>query len=159
AIAEDGTLWGWGDNSSGQLGNGTNTNARTPQPIQTNVTWRIVAGGDNHTVALREDGTLWAWGGNSDGQLGNGTFTRTNTPQPIQTTVTWRAIAAGGHFLRGHTMALRADGTPWSWGSNESGELGNGTFTSSNAPQPVLTNVTWQAVAAGWSHTIALGED
>jgi alpha-tubulin suppressor-like RCC1 family protein len=155
ALRADGTLWTWGLNGSGQLGNGTFKSANTPQPILTNATWQAVAAGVDHTVALREDGTLWTWGNNVEGQLGNGTFTSTNTPQPILTNATWKAVAAGSRY----TVALREDGTLWTWGYNFSGQLGNGTFTSTNTPQPILTNATWQAVAAGVDHTVALRED
>ena len=160
ALRADGTLWTWGNNVSGQLGNGTFTHANTPQPIQTNVTWQAVAAGRHHTAALRVVGTLWAWGRNNYGELGNGTFVTTNTPQPIQTNVTWQTVAAGGNtFGRGQTVALRADGTLWTWGSNDFGQLGNGTLMNTNTPQPIQTNLTWQAVAVGGDHTVAVRAD
>ena len=138
ALREDGTLWAWGANGSGELGNGTLTSAKTPQPILTNQTWQVVAAGYFHTVALREDGTLWAWGVNSSGQLGNGTLTSTNTPQPILTNQTWQAVATG----RSHTVALRADGTLWAWGDNDYGQIAQPVPW---LPYPVLGGAGWGA--------------
>ena len=69
ALGDDGKLWAWGYNQSGQLGDGTFVNKFTPQPIQTNVTWKAVAAGKENTVAMREDGTLWMWGENGNGHL------------------------------------------------------------------------------------------
>jgi alpha-tubulin suppressor-like RCC1 family protein len=74
AIKSDGTLWSWGNNGSGQLGDGTTTNQTTPAQIGALTTWKAIAAGTGFTLALRSDGTLWAWGNNSSGQLGNGTF-------------------------------------------------------------------------------------
>ena len=70
AIKHDGTLWAWGDNSYGQLGDGTNVNKTSPKQIGTDNNWSIVNANFHHTVAIKSDGTLWAWGWNSSGQLG-----------------------------------------------------------------------------------------
>jgi alpha-tubulin suppressor-like RCC1 family protein len=158
ALRADGTLWAWGANRSGQLGNGTFTTndpggINTPQQVATNSDWQTIAAGATHTVALRANGTLWTWGNNFNGQLGLGTNTKTNTPQRIGSDTNWQAIAASDH-----TAALRADGTLWAWGRNESGMLGIGTNTHTNTPQRVGTAANWQAVAAGL-HTVALRAD
>jgi alpha-tubulin suppressor-like RCC1 family protein len=70
AIRSDGTLWTWGWNGYGQLGDGTFQSRNVPQPIATNATWRVVTAGHSHTLALRTDGTVWAWGANDHGQIG-----------------------------------------------------------------------------------------
>jgi len=124
-----------------------------------------IAAGEFHTVALRADGSLWTWGGNDSGQLGIGTFNTsapwgTNTPQRVETDTNWQSVAARGF----HTVALRTDGTLWSWGANNIGQLGNGTFTTNapggiNTPQRIGTNTDWQAIAAGFEHTVALRMD
>jgi alpha-tubulin suppressor-like RCC1 family protein len=166
ALGTDGTLWAWGDNYIGQLGNGTYTRTNTPQRIGNDTNWQAIAAGFEHAVALRADGTLWAWGNNSVGQLGIGTFTTNypfgiNTPQRIGTNSGWQAISAGV----AHTVALRTDGTLWAWGANQLGQLGIGTFTTNdvpsglNTPQQIGTDADWQAVAAGSSHTVALRLD
>src|SRR5262249_55131904 len=130
--------------------------ANSLQPIQTNVTWQAIAAGYTYTLAIRADGTLWTWGTDGRGELGNGMFyIYTNTPQSVQPGLTWQSIAAGG----GHSLALRPDGTLWTWGYNSNGQLGNGSNGSTNTPQAIQTNVTWQAIAAGGSHTVALRAD
>lgn len=150
ALRADGTLWTWG------LGDGTFTTTNSPQPVQpTNANWRVVAAFD-HSLGIRTDGSLWAWGASAAGQLGNGTNGQNaNTPQPVQPAETWQAVATG----REHSMALRADGTLWTWGYNGFGQLGTGNRISTNIPQPILTNRTWVAVAAGASHSVALRSD
>src|SRR6266481_9388501 len=129
-----GTVWAWGLNGSGQLGNGTFTNSNTPAQVSGLSGVTAIAGGAEHSLALKSDGTVWAWGNNALGQLGNGTFTDSNTPVQVLgpgglgylTGV--MAIAAGAL----DTLALKSDGTVWAWGYNADGELGNGTYTNSN---------------------------
>ncbi len=155
AIKEDGTLWTWGWNSQGQLGDGTTANKKTPVqvPDMTNVI--AVAAGYYHSVALKSDGTVWAWGGNVYGQLGNGTSLNSLRPVQVADLENIVAIARGGN----HTVALKSDGTVWAWGSNDYGQLGDGTTNNSLRPVQVedLNNVT--AIAAGAYHTVAIKSD
>ena len=84
ALKSDGTLWAWGDNEVGQLGDGTTNDKHTPTQESTGATnWSSIAAGGSHTVALRSDGTLWAQGWNSYGRLGDGTFEDKHTPTQI----------------------------------------------------------------------------
>jgi hypothetical protein len=85
AVREDGTLWAWGRNWAGQLGDGTTTRRSTPVQVLTNV--RSVTAGGYHSLAVREDGTLWAWGWNGVGQLGDGTTENRSTPVQVLTNV------------------------------------------------------------------------
>jgi alpha-tubulin suppressor-like RCC1 family protein len=87
----------------GQLGDGTNTDRRTPVQIGTGTGWATVAAGGEHTVAVRTDGTLWAWGYNLQGQLGDGTVTNRRTPVRVGTNTGWAPPAAGAN----HTIGLR----------------------------------------------------
>ena len=130
ALKTDGSLWAWGNNSSGGLGDGTNIQRGTPVQIGANKDWLAISAGDVHSVALKTDGSLWAWGYNSNGQLGDGTNTNRNTPVQIGANKDWLAISAGDI----HTIALKSDGSLWAWGNNYYGQLGDGTAGNRNAP-------------------------
>src|SRR3989338_2927576 len=112
ALKQDGTLWAWGYNGSGQLGLGDTINRNTPTQVCSGTTWQAVSAGDAHTLALKQDGTLWAWGYNGYGQLGLGDTTDRHTPTQVGSGITWQAVSAGDD----HTLALKQDGTFWSWG-------------------------------------------
>ena len=159
AIKDDGSLWAWGSNLYGQLGDGTNEYKYTPTQEATGATnWFTISAGDQHTVALKSDGTLWARGHNGYGQLGDGTFiTHKNTPTQESTGATdWSAVAAG---LK-HTVALKSDGTLWSWGWNGQGQLGDGTTVDKTNPTQESTGATdWSAITAGFYHAVALKSD
>jgi alpha-tubulin suppressor-like RCC1 family protein len=156
ALKSDGTLWAWGDNSSGQLGDGTFTNRSTPVRVGTDTNWvAITAGYYRHNLALKSDGTLWAWGDNWDGQLGDGTTADRTTPVRVGTDTNWTAITAGWEY----TIALKSDGTLWAWGDNYSGQLGDGTTVNRTTPVRVGTDTNWVAIEAGGVHTVALKSD
>jgi uncharacterized protein YjdB len=154
ALESNGSLWAWGSNDSGQLGDNTATNRNAPVSIGTG-NWKAVSGGDFHSIALKSDGSLWAWGYNGHGQLGDGTATDRHAPVQIGTDEDWMAVSAGG----GHTVALKSDGSLWAWGSNDFGELGIGNTTSSRAPVQIAAEKNWTAVSAGGNHTVALKSD
>lgn len=149
ALKTDGTLWAWGGNDYGQLGNGTVTPSAQPVQVLDNVT--AVSAGDYHVAALRADGTLWTWGDDLYGQLGDGTLNNASAPRQVLDNVT--AVSAGANA----TAAVRADGTLWTWGDNLFGQLGDGTRESALAPHQVLTNV--RAVVMGDYHAAAIGTD
>ena len=133
-LMNDGSLWAMGDNSQGELGNGTYTTiytANLPQKIvPANVT--AIAGGGEYSLFLMGDGSLWGMGRNDYGQLGDGTSnSSTNLPEMIVTNgVT--AIAAGAD---GHSLFIKSDGSLWGMGYNEDGELGDGTYNNTNRPE------------------------
>ncbi len=154
-IKADGTLWAWGGNSNGQIGNGSTTDAHAPVKIGTATNWASAAVGANFTIAIRTDGTLWSWGGNSSGQLGHGNTTQLSIPTQVGTATTWAEVAAGASFV----IARRTDGTLWAWGSNVSGQLGLNDTTTRTSPTQVGTATTWAAVAAGASHALARRTD
>ncbi|MED1861450.1 S-layer homology domain-containing protein [Brevibacillus reuszeri] len=134
------------------------------EPIMRPTTVPTVIGGDGHTVALKSDGTVWAWGDNGYGQLGIGTFDNgSSVPMQVSNLSDVVAIAAAGgrSFLKtGHTVALKSDGTVWTWGHNENGQLGIGTFDKgSTVPVQVQNLSDVVAISAGALHTIALKSD
>ncbi|MEW6187051.1 MAG: hypothetical protein AB1585_15055, partial [Thermodesulfobacteriota bacterium] len=124
-VKADGTLWAWGDNAYGQLGDGTTTDRHSPVQIGADNKWVTIGAGYYQTVGLKADGTLWAWGRNNYGQLGDGTTTERHSPVQIGADTKWVSIAMGDY----HTIALKADGTLWVWGYNSFGQLGDGTTT------------------------------
>jgi alpha-tubulin suppressor-like RCC1 family protein len=125
--------------------------------------WKAVAAGRYHTIALRTDDTLWAWGSNFSGELGNGSDrnAHTNRPTRVDGNATWKSISAGFY----HSVAIRSDGTLWTWGENFFGQLGLGLPTGysdgnwTNRPVQVGTDANWQSVAAGERHSLAIRND
>ncbi len=130
ATKTDGTLWAWGDNSYGQLGDGTNLYKNVPIQIGIATNWASVSVGSSNTLATKADGTLWAWGHNSYGQLGDGTTVNKNAPTQIGAVTTWASVSA----RTVQTLATKTDGTLWAWGYNFYGQLGDGTTVSKSVP-------------------------
>lgn len=155
ALDDNGTVWSWGENGSGQLGDGAMTNRSAPFEGTSISDVFAVAGGGNHTLALTGDGKVWAWGDNSNGQLGDGTFLSRTQPVPVVQLTEGVAIAAG----YGHSLALEKDGTVWAWGDNSSGQLGNGTTENRDSPERVSELIEVIAIAAGQYHNLALKKD
>ena len=148
AIKTDGTLWTWGYNNSGQLGDNTTITKSSPvQTVAGGTNWKQVSTGHIACGAIKTDGTLWMWGFNSNGELGDNT--RTNRSSPIQT------IASGNNWKQlsfGYTTAgaIKTDGTLWTWGNNYYGALGDNTRTDKSSPvQTVAGGTNWKQVSAG----------
>jgi alpha-tubulin suppressor-like RCC1 family protein len=161
AIKVGGTVWTWGDNERGQLGDGTTTMHSTPVQVP-NLSADGVGAGASHSVALQK-GTIFTWGNNDFGQLGNGTGiavgTDSKVPVALSSLPPFSAIAVGAN----HTLAL-SGGKVWAWGANGDGQLGNNTQTDSATPVQVLdstgTALTGvQEIAAGANHSLALKND
>ena len=161
AIKTDGTLWLWGNNSQGQLGDNTVTNRSSPvQTVSGGTNWKQVSAGSGFTGAIKTDGTLWMWGSGSSGQLGNNnTVFNVEKSSPVQTVsggTNWKKISVGGS----HTAAIKTDGTLWMWGSNTNGRLGDNTVTNRSSPvQTVSGGTNWMQVSAGAAHTAVIKTD
>jgi len=140
AIRSDGTLWAWGLNDKGQLGDGTTVDREDPVQVGTDANWVSVITRGNTTMAIQNDGSLWAWGCNWSGLLGDGTTGSVRTmPKQVGTDTDWISIALGAD----HVVALRTDGSIWAWGSNQDGQLGDGTTRDRHIPVRVLDEVGW----------------
>ncbi|NIO61061.1 MAG: RCC1 repeat-containing protein, partial [Gammaproteobacteria bacterium] len=136
ALRNDGTVWAWGRNYEGQLGDGTMYNERHVPVMVSGLTGvtAISAHGGYHSLALRIDTTVWAWGMNYGGALGDGTRDNKDTPVKVSGLTGVTAISVGGAF---HSLAVKGDGTAWAWGLNDNGECGDGTRTMRLAPVQV----------------------
>ena len=176
ALRRDGTLWAWGPNNDGALGTGADIallgGASAPVQVGTATDWVAVAAGRSHSLARRADGSLWSWGGNSSAQLGSVAWPGTdpvwhNVPQRVGPAGTrWADFAGGGTM----TLAVRADGTLYSWGDNDrdqlgrpglgnpfdTGPVGTGIYPQ---PQPVPGGLPWRHVAAGWGWGAGIRRD
>jgi alpha-tubulin suppressor-like RCC1 family protein len=155
AIDAQGSLWSWGWNAWGQLGNGSTTDSATPAVVPGLSHVTTVAAGNAHNLAIEADGSVWAWGFNQYGQLGDGTTNPSAIPEHVTGLPPVVAVAAG----QGHSVAVGDDGSVWTWGANVHGQLGIGTNVGAGRPVqvPGLTGVV--RVAAGDFHTFALLDD
>lgn len=155
AVRTDGTIWAWGTNQFGQLGNGTNVSSDVPVQVNGLTGATAVAAGLGHTLALKNDGTVWAWGLNANGQLGNNSTTASNVPVQVNGLTGVVAIAAGFK----HSLAVKADGTIWAWGGNGSGQLGTSSTIDSHVPIQVSGISNGISVAAAYDHSLAIKSD
>ncbi|MEZ0006325.1 alpha-tubulin suppressor-like RCC1 family protein [Flavobacterium sp. 28YEA47A] len=156
ALKTDGTLWAWGDNGSGELGDGTTVDKNMPVQIGTANDWQKISAGHNFSLAIKTDGTLWAWGFNSWGQLGNGANTRQISPVKIGTATDWQSISASRGTTGGHCIALKTNGTLWAWGRNSLGQLGDNTLVDKNQPIQIGVDTDWRLIATGGNHSLAI---
>ena len=151
-IKNDGTLWAWGYNGYGQLGDGSYNTQPTPYYIGTG--WKDIASGDYHTVGIMNDGTLWTWGRNDYGQLGDTSNSTRYAPVQISSS-NWMAVGAG----RNHTLAVKSDGTLWACGYNYKGQLGDNSNTNRNYLVQVGLTSNWLNVTGGELHSAGIRSD
>jgi len=162
AIKINGTLWTWGDNISGQLGDGSTTDRSSPQTVAGGGTnWDKIAlsnllGAGAFAASVKTDGTLWTWGGNATGQLGDGSTTSRSSPQTVAGGGTnWFNVACG----YGHTIAVKLDGTLWSWGNNNNGALAISGANRSSPGTIASGGTTWKICSAGNQMSAAIKTD
>ena len=158
AIKINGTLWMWGTNNAGQLGDNTVTKRSSPvQTVALGTNWKQVSCGYNNAGAIKSDGTLWMWGLGSNGTIGDNTGT--NRSSPVQTVTggtNWKQFSCG----HTHATAIKNDGTLWCWGQNNLGQLGNNSNTSTSSPiQTIVGGNNWKQVSAGYQNTAAIKND
>lgn len=154
-IKADGTLYAWGENDNGEVGDNTTTEKPSPVSISTSTDWKAIAVNGNHTLALKNNGELWAWGYNGWGALGDGTTNNQTQPIRIGTQTDWDTIAAG----QGSSHAIKTDGTLWAWGYNGYNAVGIQGAVYYNTPTLVNSHTNWKAVSVGNHSGIALKTD
>ncbi len=154
-IRANGTLWAWGFNSSGQLGDNTSINKSSPVSVVGGFTdWISASAGGYHSIGVRANGTLWAWGSNGSGRLGDNTTASKSSPVSVVGGFTdWISASAG----RYHNVGVRANGTLWAWGVNSYGTLGDNTVVSRSSPVSVVGGFTdWVSASAGREHSLGV---
>ena len=158
AIKTDGTLWGWGDGSQGQLGDNSTTTRSSPvQIIAGGTNWSKCTAGIYQSAAIKTDGTLWTWGYNTWGQLGDNT--RNTRLSPIQTIAggtNWKQVSINMYNM----IAIKTDGTLWTWGYNAYGQLGDNTTISKSSPiQTIAAGTNWKMCSCGLYNISAIKDD
>jgi alpha-tubulin suppressor-like RCC1 family protein len=158
AIKTDGTLWTWGSGAQGQLGTNDVTIRSTPVTTFAGGTnWKQVSSGSNFTAAIKTDGTLWTWGNGDSGRLGTNDVTNRSTPVTTFAGGTnWKQVSSGFN----HTIAIKTDGTLWTWGLGSSGQLGTNDVTNRSTPVTTFSGGNnWKQVSGGDAHTAAIKTD
>ncbi|MCE9574879.1 MAG: tandem-95 repeat protein [Deltaproteobacteria bacterium] len=203
AIRTDGTIWCWGLNDKGQLGDNTTTLRNAPTQVGTSTAWASVDAGGSHSCGRRTNGTVWCWGSNAFGQLGDGTVQQRLAPAQVGAATNWASVSSGyettcaltttgimdcwGHNVTGGTglgigdantpmavgsatdwgavaggtlttCGLRA-GSPWCWGGNFAGQLGNNSQISEQIPVAAAGTAKFTAISSGGGHSCAIGAD
>jgi alpha-tubulin suppressor-like RCC1 family protein len=155
AIKTDGTFWSWGYNGYGQLGLGNTTDISSPVQIGALTNWSMAVGG-LHSVAAKTDGTMWTWGKNNYGQLGLGNTTSVSSPVQVGALTTWSYVHASSSVF---SLAIKTDGTLWSWGRNHLGYLGLGNTTDRSSPVQVGALTNWLTVSSAYYSAYAIKTD
>ena len=142
ALKSDGTVWAWGNNSNGELGDGTTFNRSNAVQVLNVSNIVAVSGGDSHSSALAANGTVWKWGLNDVGELGNGTTNAVANPLPAKILVDMFGNGFSNVVMLSardyHNIAVKADGSVWMWGANDQGQCGDGTTNDAWRPTPVV---------------------
>ena len=148
ALKADGTLWAWGNNIAGELGNGTTTNYSSPIQVGSLTNWKFIAPGGNQIAAIKTDGTLWTWGANGFGELGLGDTTARSTPVQVGTLNDWVDVCFTINSGNGNTCAaIKNNGSLWTWGTGAFQELYGGGNRSS--PLQVSGSYDWKSLNTG----------
>lgn len=154
-LKNDGTVWVWGYNHVGQLGDGTMESKLHPIQVKNLDSTVQIAAGSVHNLVLKKDGTLWGWGYNLNGELGDGTAVQRNYPTQVKDISDVVQISTSGY----HSLAIKKDGTVWAWGQNGYGELGDDTMATKLSPVQVKNLSDIVQVSAGLNKSLALRKD
>ncbi|MBU1410317.1 DUF4215 domain-containing protein [Myxococcota bacterium] len=157
ALKSDGSVWCWGRNAQGQLGDGTNVDRLTPVQVTGISGATALSTSGNHTCVIDGGGGVRCWGSNQFGQLGDGATSDRNTPFSVSSLTSGVVSLGAGQF---HTCAVKSDGSAWCWGYNLNGRLGDGTVANRSTPVQVLGFSGGVAtISAGGQQTCAVKTD
>jgi len=148
ATKSDGTLWSWGDNQYGQLGQNDITSYSSPIQIP-GTTWALVQIDQYDTYATKTDGTLWAWGRNLYGELGQNNRTTYSSPKQVGSDTTWPTSDSKISSHSRGILAIKTDGTLWTWGANSQGALGLNESGPASKSSPVQIPGSWSYLSNG----------
>jgi len=157
AVADDGTLWTWGENGQGQLGLPAlplNTEASSPLQVGSLTDWAKCSGCQNSYTMIKTDGTLWGMGNNNAGQLGDGTVINRSSPVQIGSLTTWGSIPS---TTAAHRFAIKTDDSLWVYGDGGQGRMGHNSGTSRSSP--VQVTGSWQSVSGGSDFSVGIKTD
>jgi alpha-tubulin suppressor-like RCC1 family protein len=158
AIKTDGSIWTWGTNSNGQLGNNGSSTVAYSSPVQVGAltNWTSIATQDKACFAINSDGELYAWGRNGTyAALGIPDYLNRSSPTQVGALTNWSKLS-GGHD---HMLAVKTDGTLWSWGSNAEGQLGLNDTTNRGSPVQIGTDTNWATPGVGYEHSFCIKTD
>ena len=155
ALKSDGTIWTWGFNGNGQLGNGTLNTSVLQVQVGTDNDWVHVESGAIYAMAIKDDGSLWGWGFNGAYNIFDGSTDNILEPIQVGTDTDWSKVSAG----QAHTLLIKTDGTLWGMGFNTLGQLGTGFDQNTPGPVQIGSDTTWWQIATGGAHSLALKTD
>jgi alpha-tubulin suppressor-like RCC1 family protein len=181
ALKSDGSLWAWGDNNHGELGDGCSvdttsgqtvcTNKNVPEAIDSGSSYAAIASGYFYSLAIKTDGSLWAWGDNAQADLGTGDSKAVylvpthigDGYSPVAAALSASKFSVlGNTTVYYHSLALKGDGSLWAWGDNTFGQIGDNSRTPVSAPKQLLAGSgdIFTAVSAGdGDHSLAIKSD
>ena len=148
----DGRALCWGNNESGQLGDGGFESRATPAPIAGNFAFAFLSAGSSHTCGASKDGEAYCWGANGSGQLGDGTTSPRSAPVRVSGSASFRIIRTGAL----HSCGLTTNGRVQCWGNNTRGQLGTGSSAPQAVPSTVSLGTAAGAVSVGQHHSCAI---
>lgn len=158
-ITKDGSLYTWGANDYGQLGNGKNIDVHIPQKIMPEKKFEAVSCYSYNTAAITTDGSLYVWGENSHGQIGDNSTISSNVPKQIMPNTKFKEVSCGKNY----TAAITTDGRLYTWGANSFGALGDGTTVERHSPKIIMPEIKFVSIACGGGelpgHTAAITTD
>lgn len=155
AVKTDGTLWAWGSNQNGKLGDGSTINRSSPVQVGALTNWSVPSTKNYSSLAIKTNNTVWAWGYNGDGITGQNNTIDVSSPVQIGALTNWLQVSCG----RYHAGAVKTDGTIWTWGANTYGQLGSGTTVTRSSPVQIGALNDWSSISCGNAHTAAIKTD